>query len=48
MHYSPDGFIYTGKDDNPDGKNTGDIAVEIKCPYPDDTKVTVHYKIPVY
>ena len=32
-----------------DGINDNDdIALEIKCPYPDDTSLNVHYKIPVY
>ena len=30
------------------GDCNDDIALEIKCPYPDDTTLDVHYKIPVY
>ena len=44
---TPDGFICT-EDDESHGNNTGDIAPEIKCLYPDEAKVTVHYKVPVY
>ena len=42
---SPDGSIVilaVAGDDN------DDIVLEIKCPYPDDTTLDVHYKIPVY
>ena len=42
---SPDGSIVIPADG---GNDNDDIALEIKCPYPDDTSLDVYYKIPVY
>ena len=41
---SPDGSIVIPAVEGDDN----DIALEIKCPYPDDSTLDVHYKIPVY
>ena len=44
---SPDGFIMI-----PDNFDTGDVskdvALEIKCPFPNDYALPVHYSVPVY
>ena len=42
---SPDSSIVIPADGSNDNN---DIALEIKCPYLDDTSLDVHYKIPVY
>ena len=48
LEISPDGFICVEVDEHSVLKDViGDIAVEIKCSYPNDSQVTVHYKIPV-
>ena len=49
LEISPDGFICVEVDEHSVLKDVlGDIAVEIKCSYPNESQVTVHYKIPVY
>ena len=42
LEVSPDGLIQK------DGNELDKIALEMKCPYPDDNNLPVHYTIPVY
>ena len=50
MEISPDGFIQVPNKDyvNAFGDLLESTPIEIKCPFSEDNKVPVHYKIPVY
>ena len=50
MEISPDGFIQVPNEEymNAFGDVMEIMPIEIKCPFPEDNKVPVHYKIPVY
>ena len=45
---SPDGFIMIPDNFDMDGNVSRDIALEIKCPFPNDYAIPVHYSVPVY
>ena len=45
---SPDGYIAVGNYECEGEHKYQDMVLELKCPYPDESKVNVHYKIPVY
>ena len=50
LEISPDGFIAMPKDgiENAFGMVNENLAIEIKCPFPQENCLAVHYKIPVY
>ena len=50
LEISPDGFIAMPKNgmENALGDVTENLAIEIKCPFPQENCLPVHYKIPVY
>ena len=50
LKISPDGFVAMPKDgiENAFGMVNENLAIEIKCLYPQENCVPVHYKIPVY
>ena len=50
LEISPDGFIALPKDgfENTFGMVNENLATEIKCPFPQENCLPVHYKIPVY
>ena len=45
---SPDGFIMIPNNFDMNGNASRDIALEIKCPFPNDYAIPVHYNVPVY
>ena len=45
---SPDGFIMIPNNFDIDGNVSRDIALEIKCPFPNDYAIPVHYTVPAY
>ena len=45
---SLDGYIAVGNYECEGEHQYQDMVLELKCPYPDESKVNVHYKIPVY
>ena len=50
LEISPDGFIAVPKDgiENAFRMINENLAIEIKCPFPQENCLPVHYKIPVY
>ena len=50
MEISPDGSIQVPSEEysNAFGDLSESMPIEIKCPFPKDNKVPVHYKIPAY
>ena len=50
LEVTPDGFITMPKDgiENAFRMIKENLAIEIKCPFPQENCLPVHYKIPVY
>ena len=50
LEISPDGFIAMPKDgiENAFGMVNENLAIEVRCPFPQENSIPEHYKIPVY